>query len=597
MADYRAPVKDMLFVVRELAGLDEINKLPGFEEATPDLVEAIFEEAAQLAADVIAPTNTIGDTQGTRVVDGQVEVPEAFKTAYQALVEGGWPGISMGPEYGGQGLPLVVSISVDEMLQSANLAWSLCVMLTHSAIHAIELHGSDEVKSRYLESMVSGRWNGTMNLTEPQAGSDLSLIRTIAVPKNAAENIYELTGQKIFITWGDHDMTDNIVHLVLARLPDAPQGVKGISLFIVPKYVVDAEGNPGAANGVGTVSVEHKLGIHGSPTCVLNFAKAEGQLIGEPNKGLSHMFSMMNRARLAVGLEGVSIAERAYQQALVFAQERTQGRVPGKEGTVAIIEHPDVRRMLLTMKAEIEAMRAAGYVAAGHVDQAENLEDPEARAYHQSRVDLLIPIIKGWLTETGQALTSLGVQIHGGMGYVEETGAAQYLRDARILTIYEGTTGIQAGDLVGRKIISDSGKALGEFFVDIQATVIELESAGDNLAPIGASLATSLKQAQGASQWLAENAANDVSNAGAVSYHMLMMLGTLMGGWQMARAALAADRKLSVDLVDSDYLSAKILTAKFYAEQILPRISAHATTISAGSATMMAFTQEQFGNE
>ena len=594
MADYRAPVKDMLFAIRELADLDAITQLPGFEEATPDLAEAVLAEADQLASEVIAPTNVIGDQTGTRVEDGQVYVPEAFKAAYEAYVEGGWPSISMAPEYGGQGLPLLLSISVDEMLQSANLAWSLCGMLTHGAVHAIEAHGTDALKSAYLEHMVSGRWNGTMNLTEPQAGSDLSLVRTQAKPDG---DEFRVTGQKIFITWGDHDLTDNIVHLVLARLPDAPEGVKGISLFLVPKYLLDESGNPGELNGVRTVSVEHKLGIHGSPTCVLDFSNSVGYLVGEPNQGLRCMFTMMNRARLGVGLEGVSITERAYQQALAFALERIQGRAPGKEGNVAIIEHPDVRRMLLTMKSEVEAMRASAYVAASHVDCAENHPDQDARERHQARVNLLIPIIKGWLTERAQELTSLGVQVHGGMGYVEETGAAQYMRDARILTIYEGTTGIQAGDLVGRKILRDEGKALKEFFHDVQQTIDSLQSQGDQFAVLAGALADGLKLSQDAAQWLGVNAVKDKSAPGAVSYHMLMMLGTLMGGWQMARAALAAQAKLDAGASDHEFLRGKLLTAQFYAEQSMPRIAAHAKTIEMGCKTMMAFSHEQFTNE
>jgi alkylation response protein AidB-like acyl-CoA dehydrogenase len=594
MADYRAPVKDMLFAMRELADLDAVGQLPGFEEATPDLVAAVLEEAGQLASEVFAPTNVIGDNEGTRVVDGQVQVPEAFKTAYAAFAKGGWSGISLDPEFGGQGLPLLVGMSVDEMLQSANLALSLCAMLTHGAVHAIQLHGTDALKAAYLEKMVSGNWTGTMNLTEPQAGSDLSQVRTQAVPDG---DIYRVSGQKIFITWGDHDMTENVIHLVLGRIPGASDGVKGISLFLVPKFKLNADGSVGERNGVQTASVEHKLGIHGSPTCVLDFAAAEGYLIGEPNKGLACMFTMMNRARLAVGLEGAAISERAYQQALEFARERVQGRVPGKDGSVAIIEHPDVRRMLLTMKAETEAMRASAYVAAGHVDQAENLTDAEQRAYHQARVDLLIPIVKGWLTERSQELTSIGVQIHGGMGYVEETGAAQHLRDARILTIYEGTTGIQAGDLVGRKILRDKGAALDQFFADIQQTVTALEDTAEQLPRIAASLAQGLAQSMQAAQWLADNAADDAANPGAVSYHFLMMLGTLMGGWHMARAALAAQHRLDSGDADAEWLQAKTLTARFYAEQCMPRITAHAQAIAAGSATMMAFTPEQFTSE
>ena len=594
MSDYRAPVKDMRFVVNELAGLAAVAALPGYDEATPDLVDAVLEEAAQLAANVIAPTNVVGDTQGASIHDGQVTVPQEFHQAYRQYVEGGWPGISMSPEFGGQGLPHLVSVAVEEMLQTANLAWSLCPMLSWGAIHAIESHGSDELKATYLEQMVSGAWTGTMNLTEPQAGSDLSVVRSQAVPDG---DVYRVSGQKIYITWGDHDVTDNIIHLVLARTPGAPEGVKGLSLFLVPKFLVNADGSIGERNAVTTVSIEHKLGIHGSPTCVLDFQNAEGYLIGSIGSGLACMFTMMNSARLGVGLEGVSIAERAYQHALSYAIDRVQGRVPGKNASVAIIEHPDVRRMLLTMKAEIEAMRAVAYVAAGHLDQAARTPDSEQQAFHQARVDLLTPIVKGWSTETGQVLTSLGVQVHGGMGYVEETGAAQFMRDARILTIYEGTTGIQAGDLVGRKTLRDGGAALRQMIEEMDATVAECLAGGSVLQLIGKSLQEAVMAVRESLQWLLSNAKAEPANAGAVSYHFLMLLGTVTGGWQLARSALAAQRHLSAGSADAEFYSAKLLTARFYAEQIMPRATAHRRSIEAGGETMMAFTLEQFRGE
>lgn len=590
MSDYRPPVKDMQFVINELAGLADITALPGYEEATPDLIEAVLEEAASLCSEVIAPTNVIGDEQGTKVEDGQVRVPAEFHAAYGQYVEGGWPSIVNNPEYGGQGLPKLIGAAVEEMLQTANLAWSLCPMLTQGAIHCIEAHGSDQLKAIYLEQMISGAWTGTMNLTEPQAGSDLSVVRSQAVPDG---DVYRVSGQKIFITWGDHDITDNIVHLVLARTPDSPAGVKGLSLFLVPKYLVNDDGSVGERNSVNTVSVEHKLGIHGSPTCVLDFQNAEGYLVGELGKGLACMFTMMNSARLGVGLEGVSISERAYQLALGWALDRVQGRVPGGKESVAIVEHPDVRRMLLTMKAETEAMRALAYTAAAHLDHAGREADPERRAYHQARLDLLIPLVKGWITENAQVLTSLGVQVHGGMGYVEETGAAQYMRDARILTIYEGTTGIQAGDLIGRKILRDGGAALTAMLDEMDATVAACEEAGDALATVTTGLRYGVGSVRESLTWLLANADANPANAGAVAYHFLMMLGLVAGGWQMARAALIANEKLTSGAVDKSFYKAKILSACFFAEQSMARVLGHAQTIKAGGATMMSMTVDQ----
>ncbi len=591
MSEYRAPVKDMRFVINELAGLEQLAALPGFEEATPDLVDAILEEAAALAIGVLAPTNTLGDAQGAKVDNGQVRVPAEFAAAYQQYMEGGWPGIVMNPEFGGQGLPLAVGVAVEEMLHSANIAWSLCPMLTQGAIHALESHGSPELQKLFLEKLIAGEWTGTMNLTEPQAGSDLSLVRSQATPDGDA---WRVSGTKIFITWGDHDMTANIAHLVIARTPGAPEGVKGLSLFIVPKYRIDADGNPGAANGVETVSIEHKLGIHASPTCVLEFSNALGYLIGAEGDGLACMFTMMNSARLNVGLQGVAIAERAYQHALAYALDRKQGRAPGIDGVAPIIAHPDVRRMLLTMKAETEAMRALAYVAMAHIDAAKHSEAETDRAYHAARADLLTPIVKGWGTETAQVLTSLGVQVHGGMGYVEETGAAQYMRDARILTIYEGTTGIQAGDLIGRKTLRDGGAAMRTLLDEMQAVVAELQAAGGELAPLATALDAAAEAASGALDWILANHRADANIAGAVAYHYLMLVGTVCGGWQLARAALVAQRRLQAGTADSDFYTAKINTAKFYAEQSLPRAAAHAASITSGCATMMAFTQEQF---
>src|ERR671930_1297600 len=452
MSTYQAPLKDMKFVLHELAGVAEVAKLPGYEDASADTVDAILEEAAKFATGVLDPINYSGDQEGSKWADGAVRTPAGFREAYQQFCQGGWNALPFESEWGGQGLPRLVSTPVQEMWKSANLSFSLCPLLTQGAIEALLLRGSDELKRRYLPKMVEGSWTGTMNLTEPQAGSDLSLVRTRA--ERQGEH-YLISGQKIFITYGEHDLA---VHLVLARTPDAPEGVKGISLFVVPKFIPNADGTAGKRNAAKCASIEHKLGIHASPTAVMVYERAVGYLVGEENRGLEYMFIMMNAARFAVGLEGVAIAERAFQRALAFAKERIQGRDLVQGGKpVPIIRHPDVRRMLMLMKSQTEAMRALAYTTAAAMDYARKHPDAEARKRHQAFVDLMIPVVKGWSTETGIEIASLGVQVHGGMGFVEETGAAQYLRDARITTIYEGTTGIQAMDLVGRKVQREAG--------------------------------------------------------------------------------------------------------------------------------------------
>ncbi|MBC7803813.1 MAG: acyl-CoA dehydrogenase, partial [Candidatus Parcubacteria bacterium] len=450
MSAYTAPLKDMRFVLNELAGLAEVGKLPGYQDASADTVDAILDEAARFASEVLDPLNFSGDQEGSQWQESGVKTPKGFKEAYRQYVEAGWPALPFEEHFGGQGLPKLVATAVEEMLTSSNMAFSLCPLLTQGAIHALILCGSDALKKTYLENMVAGKWTGTMNLTEPQAGSDLALVRTRAVPKG---DHYLISGQKIFITYGDHDLTENIVHLVLARTPDAPEGVKGISLFVVPKFLPRADGTPGERNTAKCASIEHKLGIHASPTAVMVFEDAVGYLVGEENKGLTYMFVMMNAARFSVGLEGVSIAERAFQRALAYAKERMQGKDLVQGGkTVSIIHHPDVRRMLMLMKSQTEAARALAYVVAASMDFSLKASNKEDAKKHQAFVDLMIPVVKGWSTETGIDVASLGVQVHGGMGFIEETGAAQHLRDARITTIYEGTTGIQASDLVGRKI-------------------------------------------------------------------------------------------------------------------------------------------------
>jgi len=461
MTEYRAPLRDMQFVLKELAGLDEIAKLPGCEEVNSELVGQILEEAAKFASGVLSPLNKTADQEGSRWENGAVRTPKGFKQAYLQFVEGGWNAMQAPPEYGGQGLPKIVTTPVIEMFKSANLSFSLCPMLTAGAVEALLLRGSERLKNIYVKKMVGGAWTGTMNLTEPQAGSDLALVKTRAVRSHDDKNgdHYRIHGQKIFITYGEHDLAENIVHMVLARTPDAPEGVRGISMFVVPKFLVGKDGSPGLRNDVKCASIEHKLGIHASPTAVMIYGEKEGAvgyLVGEENRGLEYMFIMMNAARFAVGLEGVSISERAYQQALAYAKERIQSRdLAGGGSAVPIIRHPDVRRMLMNMKAQTEAMRALAYVVAAAMDKGMRHPDKEERARNQAFADLLIPIVKGWSTETGIEVASTGIQVHGGMGFIEETGAAQHLRDARITTIYEGTTGIQANDLVGRKIARD----------------------------------------------------------------------------------------------------------------------------------------------
>ena len=595
MSDYKAPVRDMLFAINELANFENVAALPGYEEASPDLVEAVVEGAAQVANDIVAPTNWIGDQTGVRVEDGRVIAPEAFRPAYQALVDDGWLGISMDPEYGGQGLPSLLGIAIEEMLQSANLAFSLCPLLTQGAIRALEAHASEELKQLYLPKLVTGQWAATMNLTETQAGSDLSVVSCKAVPEG---DHYLVSGQKLFITWGDHDYAENLVHLVLARLPDAPEGVRGISLFLVPKFLLDADGNPGEKNDVLPISVEHKLGIHASPTCLMGFGNdkgAVGYLVGEPNKGLAAMFTMMNHARLGVGLEGLAVSERSYQKAVAYARERIQGAAPGQTERGPIIRHPDVRRMLMVMRSTNEAMRAIAYVTGADLDRHHKGVEAQDRADAMARVELMTPVIKGWCTEMSQELTSLGVQVHGGMGYVEETGAAQYFRDARITTIYEGTTGIQATDFVGRKLLKDGGKAMGKMIAEMRQTQADAaQGSDDDHVAIGAALKSGVDNLEEATRWLFANFQNDINVPYAVAVDMLMLSGYVCGGWQMARAALISRKHLDAGNDDGGFYQAKLLTSRFFAEQVLPRTQGHLSGVKAGSGNIMALSEEMF---
>jgi alkylation response protein AidB-like acyl-CoA dehydrogenase len=593
MGDYNAPLKDMSFVIRELAGLDRILQLPAFGDITDDVVDQILEESARFSREVLAPLNVPGDQEGCRVENKSVIVPDSFADAYRQFIDSGWQALASSPVHGGMGLPEVVAAASMEMWQSANLSFSLCPLLTSGAIAAIETHASEKLKQTYMRKMVSGEWTGTMNLSEPQAGSDLAAVKTRAVP---AGDHYRISGTKIFITWGDQQFSENVVHLVLARLQDAPDGVRGISLFLVPKYLVNEDGSIGERNDAYCTSVEHKLGIHASPTCVMNYGDGDGAigyLVGEENRGLACMFTMMNHARLNVGIQGLAISERAYQLAREFAQQRIQGDAPGEKGRVTIIHHPDVRRMLLVMKSLVEAMRAAAYTTAGVVDSVHHGVDREERAVASARAALLTPIIKGWLTEVAQELTCLGVQVHGGMGFVEEAGAAQHMRDARILTIYEGTTGIQANDLVGRKILFDDGKAMREWIEEMRSLDAELAVA-DELAPIRGALSRGLDDLAAALKWLLENAPGDQNAPGAASVNLLMLAGTVAGGWQMARAAVAAKKKLADGDPDAAFLEAKIMTALFYAAHILPRSSAYRQAAISGSDVLMAMPEASF---
>jgi 3-(methylthio)propanoyl-CoA dehydrogenase len=591
MSSYVAPLKDMRFALNELAGLSEVAKLPGYEEATPDTVNAILEEASKFSSAVLDPINYSGDREGSKFDDGEVRTPKGFREAYKKFCAGGWNALPFEAEWGGQGLPKLVSTPVQEMWKSSNMSFSLCPLLTQGAIEALLLRGSEPLKRAYLPKMVEGKWTGTMNLTEPQAGSDLSLVRTKA---ERSGDHYLISGQKIFITYGEHDLAENIVHLVLARTPDAPEGVKGISLFIVPKFVPNKDGTPGKRNGAKCASIEHKLGIHASPTAVMVYDKAVGYLVGEENRGLETMFIMMNAARFAVGLEGVAIAERAFQRALAFAKERVQGRdLVGGGGAVPIIRHPDVRRMLMLMKSQAEAMRALAYTTAAAMDFAQRSEDRELRKKHQAFVDLMIPVVKGWCTETGIEVASLGVQVHGGMGFVEETGAAQYLRDARITTIYEGTTGIQAMDLVGRKIAREGGATAKEWISELKKFDSELAKSGNaDIKAIRTCLAEGAKAVSDCVDFIVGTKDPRAQFAGAVPF--LKLMGIVAGGWQMARAAVASEKKLSSKDADTAFYDAKIATARFYADHVLVQAPALRNTVVNGAAGVLALTEEQF---
>ena len=593
MTDYTAPLTDIRFLLNEVACLPDIARLPGCEEATPDLVDAVLDEAGKFAAGVLAPLNSVGDRESCRLDDGKVLTPQGWTEAYKAFAEGGWVGLGLSPEYGGQGLPKCVATPVWEMWFSANTAFTMLPQLNTGESEAILLAASDELKATYLEKLVTGEWGGTMNLTEPQAGSDLAAIRTRAEPQ--ADGSYRITGQKIFISYGEHEITPNIVHLVLARLPDAPPGVKGISMFLVPKYLVNADGSLGAKNDLRCVGLEHKLGIHGSPTCAMSFGDnggATGWIVGEPNRGLEYMFIMMNEARFGVGVQGIGIGERAYQQALAFARERVQGRdaVTGAVGQ-PIIRHPDIKRMLLTMRARIMAMRALALTAAGWFDIARHSPDKAAADKARRYVDLLMPVVKGWCTETCQQVCYDAIQIHGGMGFVEETGIAQHYRDARIITIYEGTTGIQANDLVGRKILRENGATLRELIVEMRTVAVELKAVAD-LQSLGMRLDEDLAALERALEWMLVNGRERLAAVLAGAVPFLHLLGTVCGSWQLGRTALAATRSAQAGSWDAGYLRSLVELARFYAHGLGVQAPALAAAIVGAGETAKAFALE-----
>ncbi len=583
MTDYRAPLADIDFVLRHFADLEGLAGFERFSHAEPALVADLLAEAARLMTETVAPLNVVGDTHGSvRNDDGSVTTPPGFREAYQAYVDAGWGAVPFDPTYGGGGFPWVVGLALQELLTSANMAFSLAPLLTQGAIDAISHHGDDALRNTYLPKMVSGEWTGTMNLTEPDAGSDVGAVRTRAIRQD--DGTYLITGTKIYITYGEHDMVDNIVHLVLARTPDAPPGTRGISCFVVPKFLLEPDGSPGRRNDVTCVSIEHKTGIHASPTCVLSFGEqggAVGYLLGEEQRGMATMFTMMNQARLSVGLQGLSLCERSYQQALEYANQRVQGKAPGAAQGSTIVEHPDVRRMLLTMKSITEAIRRMAYVNAAEIDRSWHHPDADVRSRAAERAALYTPLTKGWGTDMGVEVTGIGVQIHGGMGFVEETGAAQHWRDSRITTIYEGTNGIQAIDLVGRKLTMRGGAVVAEELDAIESLVEEL-AAFPELATVRDRLTNSVAVARRSSTWLLEHASDPVAwLSGATPY--LRLLATVVAGGLMARSALIASKELAAGSGDAAFLLARVLTGRFFCEQLLPQVDGWEASVCAGA--------------
>ena len=598
MSDYRPPLDDIRLVLDEISDITAICDLPGFEHVDIETIDGVLDELGRFVAEVVAPVNRIGDEQGCSVTDGVVTVPDEFGVAWDRFVESGWGAISQDPDYGGGGFPGAIQTVATELLATASRAWSMGPMLTVGAVEAIRLFGDEGLKETYLPKMVTSEWSGTMNLTEPQAGSDVGALTTRAVPQD--DGTYRIFGTKIFITFGDHELTENIIQLVLARTPDSPPGTRGISLFIVPKYLVADDGSLGERNDYRCLSVEHKLGLHASPTCVLAFGDAGdgavGYLLGDEHQGMKCMFSMMNNARLGVGIEGLAVTERALQQASDYAMERRQGRaIGGPAGEqAAIIRHADVRRMLLTMRAYTDAMRCLLYLNAATLDVARRHPDADTRQRAAERAELLTPISKAWCTDLGVEMTSVGIQVHGGYGYIEETGAAQHLRDARISPIYEGTNGIQAMDLVGRKLPMSEGAVIADLLADIAGTVSDLASAGGDFESISAGLADALAATEEATTWLMEHGLADPNEAMAGASPYLRMFGQLVGGWLIARLALGAHRRILAGEGDADFLGSKIVAARFYAEQLLPVSRAQLGAVTAGAGDLYAVADDAF---
>ncbi len=598
MADYRPPFRDVFFVLDHIVDLVALTELAAFDGVDADTVKGVLEENGRFISDVIAPLNRTGDLEGSvhDPTSNTVRTPTGFKEAYEQYVEAGWGGVPFPEEYGGGGFPWLVGIAMQELISSANMAFSMAPLLSQGAIDLLMHHADETQKEIYLSQLVTGQWTATMNLTEPHAGSDVGAVRTKAVPQD--DGSYLVTGTKIFITFGEHDMADNIIHLVLARTPDAPPGTKGISCFIVPKYLVNDDGSLGDRNDLACVSIEHKMGIKASPTCVMSYGEnggAVGYLIGEENQGMRYMFTMMNNARLSVGLEGLALAERAWQDALLYAQERRQGRAPGAPaGEMSpIIDHPDVRRMLLTMKSLIEAMRNIVYVSAEAIDLASHHPDETVRAANKELVDLLIPVAKAWSTDMGIEVTSLAIQVYGGMGYIEESGVPQHFRDARITSIYEGTNGIQAMDLVGRKLPMRAGAAITDYLANIAALDAELDKAGDDLATIRTNLAAAVAQVSETATWLMEHGVSDPRHALAGASPFLRMFSLVTAGWMMARQALAATAALDgASGADAEFLEAKVATARFFCEQLLPAVAGLAGATTAGYEPLYAVSPE-----
>jgi len=591
MSDFRAPLKDIRFTLNHICDLPGLSAQAGSEVADLEVIDAALEEAGKLAAEVLAPLNRVGDEQGALLENGVVRTPEGFKDAYAAYRDGGWNGLPFDPDYGGMGMPMLIGSVCTELWNSANMGWALCPLLNQGAVEAIHAHGSQALKDTYLPKLVSGEWTGTMNLTEPQAGSDVGALRSKAEP--AGDGSWKITGQKIFITYGEHDFADNIVHLVLARTPGAPEGTKGISLFAVPKFLVNDDGSLGRRNDLRCVSVEHKLGIHASPTCVMSYGDdggAIGYMIGEENKGMRCMFTMMNAARLGVGIQGVAIAERAYQQAVAYANDRRQGRAIGATGpdSSAIVEHADVRRMLMTMKAQLDAVRAVCYACAEAIDLAAHHPDEDGRQRANQRVELLTPIAKAWSTDVGCEVASIGVQVHGGMGFIEETGAAQHMRDARIAPIYEGTNGIQAMDLVARKLPMAGGEVVADMLAEMRALDDDLAAAGAPFAAMRASLASAVDATAKAGDWLMQALREDANAAAAGCTPYLQMWGLTAGGYYLARGALAAQRLLADGDGDAAFLNSRIATARFFCEQLVPRVPSLLPAATAGAGILYA---------